>query len=175
MPNTNPRTVTLADDETAALVDAIVTVVKSVVTQLTTTPNTPTMVEPQRPSKRRQDSEQHTCEVCGRVGTRRYEQTATGWRCAPSSAETCARNAATNTTPPRPPEPPKDTPPEPIPIPVTAVQPDDPPKLEVKVTARCRDCSRTFNLTGRALILACEMHELKHGHIVTVIEGAEAG
>jgi hypothetical protein len=41
-----------------------------------------------------QDAVRHTCEACGREGTRRYTKTETGWRCAPSSAKKCARQAA---------------------------------------------------------------------------------
>lgn len=43
-------------------------------------------------SRRLQDSVEYTCELCGREGTRRFVQTATGWRCAPSSAERCRRH-----------------------------------------------------------------------------------
>ncbi len=41
-----------------------------------------------------QDAVKHICEVCGRDGTRRYTRTPTGWRCAPSSADRCARRSA---------------------------------------------------------------------------------
>lgn len=42
-------------------------------------------------------------------------------------------------------------------------------------TAGCRDCPRTFNLTGRVLEAAIAMHELKHdGHIVDTYENQEA-
>jgi hypothetical protein len=52
-----------------------------------------------------QDAVEHTCEVCGRTGTRRYVSTPTGWRCAPSSAEACARKAGAKSAPPRPADP----------------------------------------------------------------------
>lgn len=42
------------------------------------------------------------------------------------------------------------------------------------VTARCQDCTRTWNITGRILDQAIEMHELKHAHIVTTHEHARA-
>ena len=58
-----------------------------------------------KPGVRLQDSVEYTCELCGRVGTRRYVQTATGWRCSPASAEKCARKAAVKAEPPRPPDP----------------------------------------------------------------------
>lgn len=45
------------------------------------------------------DRVKYTCEVCGREGTRRYVQTATGWRCSPSSAERCERRAAAQASP----------------------------------------------------------------------------
>lgn len=39
-----------------------------------------------------QDAVQRTCEICGRVGTRRFAETATGWKCAPSATK-CPGNA----------------------------------------------------------------------------------
>lgn len=45
-------------------------------------------------ARKAQDAVKHICEVCGRDGTRRYTRTSTGWRCAPSSADRCARRSA---------------------------------------------------------------------------------
>lgn len=42
------------------------------------------------------------------------------------------------------------------------------------VTARCQDCTRTWTLTGRVLESAVELHEVKHAHIVDVLEAANA-
>lgn len=42
----------------------------------------------------------------------------------------------------------------------------------VGVTARCQDCTRAFTLSGRPLEQAAQMHEMKHGHIVDVLDGA---
>ncbi|WP_165692685.1 helix-turn-helix domain-containing protein, partial [Mycolicibacterium fortuitum] len=36
-------------------------------------------------------------------------------------------------------------------------------------TARCSDCSRTWNLTGRVLDHAIQLHEMKHDHIVDIL------
>lgn len=52
-----------------------------------------------------------------------------------------------------------------------AVRPEKPGPA---VTARCQDCTRAFTLTGRVLDQAVKLHELKHGHIVDIIEPAEA-
>ncbi|ADU15947.1 HTH DNA binding protein [Mycobacterium phage Taj] len=40
------------------------------------------------------------------------------------------------------------------------------------VTARCCDCPRTWNLTGRVLKLTVDLHEHQRGHVVDVEEGA---
>ncbi|QHB41403.1 HTH DNA binding protein [Mycobacterium phage Megiddo] len=45
-------------------------------------------------------------------------------------------------------------------------------KLTAPVTARCRDCPRTWNLTGRVLKLTVDLHEHQRGHVVDVEEGA---
>lgn len=195
------------------------------------------------------DRVKHTCEVCGREGTRRYAQTATGWRCCgPSSADRCKRRAEAQASPaPRDPKyahrlgrglpgaasdiPAKDipanvTPVEDNPIPrahrligdlvdgvaakvltaparvddsaadpprrfqdVKSVQANTPaavdqsaparphpmPRVTVtraakpETTARCSDCPRTWNLTGRVLDHAIQLHEKKHDHIVDIL------
>lgn len=113
-------------------------------------------------------AEQRTCEICGRVGTRRYLQTGTGWRCSPSATK-CPGN---RTFPPPPePEPAQTVPATPIDVPEPpAAEPPKPPPSPASgptVTARCQDCTRTWILTGRVLDQAIAMHEIKHGHIVT--------
>ncbi|AER48438.1 DNA binding protein [Mycobacterium phage Babsiella] len=45
-------------------------------------------------------------------------------------------------------------------------------KSTTPVTARCRDCPRTWNLTGRVLKLTVELHEHQRGHVVDIEEGA---
>lgn len=196
------------------------------------------------------DRVKHTCEVCGRDGTRRYVQTATGWRCGPSSADRCNRRAEAQASPaPRDPKyahrlgrglpgaasdiPAKDipanvTPPADNPLPrahrligdlvdgvaakvitaparvddsaanpprqfqdVKSVQanttapvdqsapaaPHPMPRVTVKppaakpgVTAQCSGCPRSWNLTGRVLRMAIDMHEVKSGHIVDELD-----
>lgn len=131
-------------------------------------------------ARRAQDAVKHTCEICGRVGTRRYVRTETGWRCS-LTATACIGNQPTpadcnkvgrNSTPnvasasdiPAKPFSPKVTPtPEPP-------APRIPHSKSTEVTARCVDCTRTYTLTGRVLQQAIDMHELKHGHIVQVVD-----
>lgn len=40
-------------------------------------------------------------------------------------------------------------------------------------TAQCRDCPRSWNLTGRVLRMAMDMHEAKSGHIVDELDQEE--
>lgn len=146
-------------------------------------------------SARAQDAVKHTCELCGRQGTRRYVQTATGWRCAPSATK-CRRiqsqpPAAASDIPAKPFQP-NVTPPPPA-ASESRAKPETPqvtdhadaecnirgrsstPNVALpdrsSITARCQDCTRAFTLTGRVLRQAVEMHEHKHGHIVDVIGG----
>ncbi|KWX66831.1 hypothetical protein [Mycobacterium sp. NAZ190054] len=133
---------------------------------------------------RHQVSDPKTCEICGRVGTRRYvpigDAKSGRWRCSPT-ATACIGNQPTpadcnkdgrNSTPnvasasdiPAKQIPPKVTPaPEPP-------APRIPHSKSTEVTARCVDCTRTYTLTGRVLQQAIDMHELKHGHIVQVVD-----
>lgn len=113
--------------------------------------------KPPAATHKKQDSEERTCELCGRVGFRRFEQTASGWKCAPT-AKCGDRPAQTAAHPPEP----APAPPTPATMPrVTGITPG--------VTARCQDCTRTFTLTDRLLDQAVEMHERRHGHIVRVM------
>lgn len=127
--------------------------------------------------------QQRTCEICGRTGQQRFTPTETGWRCSPTAVK-CPGNQTTSgvpassadVTPPQPPpcpkpprvtgEPPSDWLSEPAPAEPASDQPPMPPG----VTARCKDCTRTWNLSGFILEKAVEMHELKHSHIVEVID-----
>lgn len=208
------------------------------------TPREPAPLEMPGP----RDRVKHTCEICGRDGTRRYVQTPTGWRCSPSSADRCKRRAEAQANPvPRDPKyahrlgrglpgaasdiPAKDipanvTPAEDNPLPrtheligqlvdgvaakvitapaqvddsaanpphrfqdVKSVQANTPaavdqsaparphpmPRVTVTraakpdTTARCSDCTRTWNLTGRVLDHAIALHEKKHDHIVDIL------
>ncbi|MBZ4574677.1 hypothetical protein [Mycobacterium avium] len=131
-------------------------------------------------------SKEHTCEICGRTGVQRFIQTPTGWRCSPTAvkcpgnqaaSDIPAKQFAADVTPPEPPklprvpgEPPSERPSEPAP----ADPPPDQPPMPPGVTARCKDCTRTWNLTGFILQKAVEMHELKHGHIVDILDNAGA-
>ncbi|ASR86430.1 helix-turn-helix DNA binding domain protein [Mycobacterium phage Venti] len=45
-------------------------------------------------------------------------------------------------------------------------------KSTTPVTARCRDCPRTWNLTGRVLKMTIDLHEHQRGHVVDIEEGA---
>nr|WP_292990541.1 DNA methyltransferase [Mycobacterium sp.] len=111
---------------------------------------------------RAQDAVRHTCEVCGRTGSRRFVETETGWRCAPSATK-CPGN--------------KQPDPAPVPVvaPVAAVHDERPVALAAGITAKCQDCTRTWTLTGRVLRSAVEMHEQKHSHFVDVADGATDG
>lgn len=110
-------------------------------------------------SCRAQDAHRRVCEICGREGTRRYVQTATGWRCAPSATK-CPGNR-----------------------PNVDQQPARPSAAEVEqiaddiarnvTTAQCTDCPRTWTLTGRVLDNAIDIHETNTGHIVTITEPQE--
>ncbi len=110
---------------------------------------------------RAQDAMRHTCEICGREGTRRFVETETGWRCAPSATK-CPGNKQ------------PDSAPEPVVAPVAGVHDERPLALAAGITAKCQDCTRTWTLTGRVLRSAVEMHEQKHSHFVDVADGATA-
>lgn len=131
-----------------------------------------------------QDWIKRTCVICGRVGTRRYihaDDDGT-WQCSPTATK-CPGNQPTDAPAPADqipsepclkPEPPQVNtlaePPSDIrgAISTPNVTPAAPPTPGV--TARCQDCTRTWNITGRPLQQAVELHELKHGHIVTIYE-----
>ncbi len=155
-------------------------------------------------ARRAQDAGERTCEICGRVGTRRYVKTDTGWRCSPTATAcvgnqpepvrkvgltvpvsdedfdraaarwgcldcaegTCTRPAGHSSA--------SDIPAKQFPTKVTP-EPEPPaPRIphskSAEITARCQDCTRAFTLTGRVLRQAIDMHELKHGHIVQVVD-----
>lgn len=124
---------------------------------------------------------QRSCEICGRVGTQRFVQTETGWRCSPTAVK-CPGNKATSDIPAK--QFPSDVtpsaerepkPPAPTPAPGRPSEPEPPPlEFPPGVTARCRDCPRRWNLTGIVLRHAIDLHEFKHSHIVDVLEGATA-
>ncbi|MCV7137855.1 hypothetical protein [Mycolicibacterium fortuitum] len=121
-------------------------------------------------SSRRADGVQRTCELCGRVGSRRFVQSDTGWRCAPSATKCVGHRRQPSVVEPghvvergstnsvgssR--------------IPAAA----DTPLKVVRtpgVTAHCLDCRRTWTLTDEVLQLAIKRHELRTGHIVDVYD-----
>ncbi|ASR84914.1 helix-turn-helix DNA binding domain protein [Mycobacterium phage StevieRay] len=59
----------------------------------------------------------------------------------------------------------------PAPAPVAKPAPQQ-RKPTAPVTARCRDCPRTWNLTGRVLKMTIDLHEHQRGHVVDVEEVA---
>lgn len=156
--------------------------------------------EPVKPKPAAQDAKVRTCEVCGRIGTRRYVATATGWRCSPT-ATACAprfqpkgapspvaraRDAVAelvdgvadkvlNAPPPKPNA-------SAIGIGGTSAfvrSPDRERSAAMErgkppVTARCTGCKHTWNLTGRVLKMAVDTHEVRTGHVIDVIEDSDA-
>ena len=144
-----------------------------------------------QPRPRPQEAAKRTCEICGRVGTRRYvfigDISENRWKCSPT-ATGCAPQFGRRTKP-KPAAPPKGEPPqvdasescakpepEPVSRPPSFVegmsQLADAARRRPAVTARCQDCSHTWTLTGRVLDIAIEQHELKHSHIVTAVANA---
>ncbi|MCT7369429.1 hypothetical protein [Mycolicibacterium llatzerense] len=134
-----------------------------------------------------QDAVKRTCVVCGRVGSRRFIETALGWRCSPSATK-CPGN---RTFPP--PKVTVKTPPpststvrvlDEIAAPVAERIIETPAPADTQaeveqlahaiaenhVTARCTDCPQTWKLTGRVLRMAVDTHEMRRGHIVDVLE-----
>lgn len=117
------------------------------------------------PTHKRQ-AEKRTCESCGHKGFRKFDKTPTGWicwRCIDSQKRQLAPQADDEAVADPEPEPAKPPAERPAPAPAPA-----------GITARCQDCTRTYTLTGTPLRHAVEMHELKHGHIVDVIDNAGA-
>lgn len=103
-----------------------------------------------------QDSAQFTCELCGRVGCRRFDKTPTGWRC--SATARCGDRPARTANP-------RVLRSAPTPVLTT------PKRIAAQgVTARCQDCTRTYTLSGIPLHQAVQTHELRNGHIVDVLE-----
>ncbi|MGA5467156.1 hypothetical protein [Mycobacterium sp. NPDC050041] len=147
---------------------------------LPTTAPRPPAPKPPSPRYRAQDANHRTCEICGRTGSRRFVQTATGWRCSPTAtactgnrgSDIPAKDIQPNVTPEESPQVDASDPVEKVDTP--PVPASRPAALTANVTARCQDCTRTWTLSGRLLDSAVEMHELKHGHIVNVYEDAHA-
>ena len=119
-------------------------------------------------------STERTCEICGRVGVQRFVQTETGWKCS-TSARSCPGNHPGVAV---------EAPVKAVQVDVAPADPEPEPEAEPVhhapappapgVTARCQDCTRTWTLTGIVLTQAAQMHELKHGHIVDILEIAES-
>lgn len=144
------------------------------------------------PAPRAQDADRHTCSICGRVGTRRYIPDGDGgWKCSPTATACIGNQPGALTTTPEEPAFDEDNvddnggsyampdgipnaerfEPEPGPA---APQPAPAAKPAADgTTARCTGCPRTWNLTGRILTQAIDMHERKHDHIVDIEDGAD--
>ncbi len=90
---------------------------------------------------------QHTCEICGRTGTRRYIETTTGWRCSPTATK-CPANT-----------------PEQLPPGTLA-----PTKTGNPTTAHCTNCARTWTITGHLLAMGINNHQNDTGHTVQTVE-----
>lgn len=127
------------------------------------------------PTHKRQ-AEKRTCESCGHTGFRKFQKTPTGW-CCWRCIDSQKRQLTTET------EPEAESDPEPEPETPQAEEsnivgrnstPNVAKPLPAAVTARCQDCTRTWQLTGFVLEKAAEMHELKHGHIVKILDNAGA-
>ncbi|MCG5431197.1 hypothetical protein LV457_02690 [Mycobacterium sp. MYCO198283] len=129
----------------------------------------PVVVDTTTTKRSAQDSARRTCEVCGRVGSRRFVATDTGWRCAPTATACVGHKtdqaAAVASDIALEPFQPEVTPP--------AATKDEAASTRPAVTARCRDCPRTWNLTGRVLRTAIDTHEFQKHHIVDVTEEAD--
>lgn len=103
------------------------------------------------------------CELCGREGTRRFEETYTGWRCSPTAR--CGDRPAQQKVNAR----------KPASVSVIApkqFQPKVTPPRDLStlgVTARCQDCTRACNLTGGQLESVVAAHERTNGHIVDIL------
>lgn len=142
--------------------------------------------EPAPPANRA--TNERTCEICGRVGTRRYVPVGQAednrWKCSPTAYK-CPGNRGLDIREPKPAvvEPPAAPKPEQPTIrtlirvqdkPAPAPEPPAPlaerHSASPNVTARCQDCTRTWTLTDRPLELAIQMHELKQGHVVDTVE-----
>ena len=179
----------LSDDTIRSVIDTLVrallqgvideladNIVEALVDQLAAAGHAAERAEPasaptETPTTATTDAPKRTCEICGRVGTRRYipigDHADNRWRCSPT-ATACIGNQ-----------------PEPaVKVPNPALSHDldtpAPPGDEQRhtpaagITARCANCPRTWTLTGRILTQAVDMHEMKHSHIVDVEEGADA-
>ncbi|ORV13547.1 hypothetical protein AWB94_04820 [Mycolicibacterium canariasense] len=166
--------------DVAARADEIVdTVVDSIIDQLTEAADRAQSKDGQ--TVRVQDSVKHTCEICGRVGSRRFVPTATGWKCAPT-ATACKGNQQ-----PEPPAPalehghaatydlgcrcgPCKVANAELKVAAARTGPKPADDKTPAVTARCQDCPRAWTITGDHLRVAIEHHEQTYSHIVDYAE-----
>lgn len=133
-------------------------------------PESPSTTMPSACKARRtrsKDKAHRTCELCGRAGSRRFVESSTGWRCAPTATKCVGhrRPASEIDAPQRPRHTAQSS---------HRVTPDGERHLNLVqlpgVTAHCQDCTRTWTLSGDALLEETEAHELARGHIITVHE-----
>lgn len=152
----------MIEDVAARADDIVDEVVENIAAQLSTAAHA--LPQPARVSAaRQQDAVKRACELCGRIGSRRFVESATGWRCAPSATKCVGHRRAPSGVDAR--------------LVATASKRSTPEvdrALKIVrtpgVTARCQDCTRTWTLTGPVLQAAIDQHELKRGHLITIYD-----
>ncbi len=153
------------DEVVDDITDGIVAVIGAVA------PESPSAATPPAPCAvrrtRSKDKAHRTCELCGRAGSRRFVESSTGWRCAPTATKCVGhrRPASEIDAPQRPRHTTQSS---------HRVAADGERHLNLVqipgVTAHCQDCTRTWTLTGDALREETDAHELARGHITTAHE-----
>lgn len=152
------------DEVVDGITDSLVAVISAAAPEIPST-TTPAPCAARR--ARSKDKTQRTCELCGRAGSRRFVESSTGWRCAPTATKCVGhRRPASEIDAPQRPRHTRQS--------SHRVAPDGERHLNLVqipgVTAHCQDCTRTWTLTGDALREETDAHELARGHITTVHE-----
>lgn len=151
----------MIEDVAARADDIVDEVVENIAAQLSTAAHA--LPQPGRVSAaRQQDAVKRTCELCGRIGSRRFVESdgmalrALGHQMRRTSTRAVAARHAPLATAPKGPAPEVDR------------------ALKIVrapgVTARCQDCTRTWTLTGAVLQAAIDQHELRRGHLITIYD-----
>ncbi len=151
-----------ADEVVDDITDSIVAVISAAA------PEMPSTTTPARCTARRtrsQDKAQRTCELCGRAGSRRFVESDTGWRCAPTATKCVGHRRPT----PEVGAPKRE---RHAALAPHRAAPEAERHLNLvhtpAVTAQCQDCTRTWTVSGDALREETEAHELARGHIITI-------